>query len=407
MYTPSAYTLTNTTRPHELNAKDRVADSPNKRRHGEIGILAKEQTVHNAQRQNHRQSHAKEDHQAPRNSPRRGDREDRISSRGRFAISRSRYTVESKLPWFSSVQPRALTHSSYTRRARRSSTSVSYTLALSACTYTYTLTHELHTRLHSVTLDYTRLHTLRICKANWFCKLSMKTKNWSKERTFKSQKNDSASHGTFSLSVCRVKDTSRKVKEKRLLPIRLKRSARGSSPIRLASRQARTNRIERQWTRIYGQYEKQLIRKRNRKTKMKNSGIQKTENTMQNSRPLAYVWMQNRWWNGVRVSTRSSPCIPDLTPRYPNTTRRSSSPRIVENIARAGKPLEANHRHTLAPTPTRPKTNDQNGAKTIARPTAKAGRRKRTKRVVMPRSLDDLESRERRDACPAPSNQLT
>lgn len=56
MYTPSAYTLTNTTRPHELNAKS-ARPPPSGAARGRIGILAKEQTVHNsAQRQNHRQS---------------------------------------------------------------------------------------------------------------------------------------------------------------------------------------------------------------------------------------------------------------------------------------------------------------------------------------------------------------
>lgn len=44
-------------------------------------------------------------------------------------------------------------------------------------TYTRTHAHLITRSIHSLTLrEYTWLHTLRICKANWFCKLSKKKK---------------------------------------------------------------------------------------------------------------------------------------------------------------------------------------------------------------------------------------
>lgn len=89
--------------------------------------------------------------------------------------------------------------------------------------------HTPSTRVTHFTLFYTFytwLHTLRICKANWFCKLSKKSSRHSKNQ------NDSAFHGTFSTNVKyfkRIAETKNMLE--RLLPIRLRRSTRGSSAI--------------------------------------------------------------------------------------------------------------------------------------------------------------------------------
>lgn len=78
MYTPSAYTLTNTTRPHELNAKNPRRRFFRRMGRGKIGILAKERTVHNCTNDrkitNHRQKHTlkakRRDKEEARSAPR-------------------------------------------------------------------------------------------------------------------------------------------------------------------------------------------------------------------------------------------------------------------------------------------------------------------------------------------------
>lgn len=176
MYTPSAYTLTNTTRPHELNAKKSAPPLLRWMGRGKIGILAKEQTVHNCtnDRITDRSTHSNEGRDKRGNTGTRVSRT-RVSPngsrtrRGTKPRSRpSRYTMKSKLPWFSSVQPRALTHISIHKVVYEESwwsefTHIpppSYTLhpcASRACTHTYFI----HTFPHFVThfnytLNYTR-----------------------------------------------------------------------------------------------------------------------------------------------------------------------------------------------------------------------------------------------------------
>lgn len=157
MYTPSAYTLTNTTRPHELNAKS----APPILRwtgRGKIGILAKERNSSQLhKRQNHRQKHTlKRRREEARSAPRA---DDRVGSTDGRDLGESRYTMKSKLPWFSSVQPRALTHVSihrlYGESLRLSNRTLVQTykpLRARACTHTHTdtLLHVQHTFLHFV-----------------------------------------------------------------------------------------------------------------------------------------------------------------------------------------------------------------------------------------------------------------
>lgn len=136
MYTPSAYTLTNTTRPHELNAKS-ARPPPSGAARGRIGILAKEQTVHNsAQRQNHRQS----THRGGEKSGPPGPDQ--------------RTNVKAELPWISSVQPRALTHISIHRRGARSGASPTLLRPWAQAPIRH-YTRSTHP-LHSITLNYTR-----------------------------------------------------------------------------------------------------------------------------------------------------------------------------------------------------------------------------------------------------------
>lgn len=78
--------------------------------------------------------------------------------------------------------PRAHTHLIHRLHA-----SAAYTLAPGACTHTRTPSTHF---LHFVHLSYTWLHTLRICKANWFCKLSKQKM----QRTFKRNQNDIRPH---------------------------------------------------------------------------------------------------------------------------------------------------------------------------------------------------------------------
>lgn len=154
MYTPSAYTLTNTTRPHELNAKKSAPPLLRWMGRGKIGILANERNSSQLhKRQNHRQKHTLK--RRKRQTRKYRDSRARVSpdgsriSRGTRQRSRpSRYTMKSKLPWFSSVQPRALTHISIHKVVYEepwwsefNPPYLSYTLhpcASRACTHTFT-----------------------------------------------------------------------------------------------------------------------------------------------------------------------------------------------------------------------------------------------------------------------------
>lgn len=153
MYTPSAYTLTNTTRPHELNAKRKTV-SPIlriKRCHGRIGILAKEQTVH--KNMNHRQAHTEEDKKAENRVILLVTSEKEIreivtaDSRSRCIDTQSNQSC----PGSRACNP-ARSNTFHTQGALVApSTIVSYTLAQNACTHTYTHTHN----VHLITLNYT------------------------------------------------------------------------------------------------------------------------------------------------------------------------------------------------------------------------------------------------------------
>lgn len=76
-------------------------------------------------------------------------------------------------------------------------------------------------------------------------------------------------------------------------------------------------------TRNMWKKKREKVRREEKKKKRK-----RARKSKQNSRPLAYVWMQNRWWK--RRCSRSSPnerdnvtpCIPDMTPIYPKRDRR-------------------------------------------------------------------------------------
>lgn len=107
----------------------------------------------------------------------------------------------------------------------------------------------------------------------------------------------------------------------RLLPIRLKRSTRGSSAIRSrfsSGKESFRTQVNEDLRLIY---KKQFIQKTYEITKKKKMQEKRARKSKQNSRPLAYVWMQNRWWNGVCVSYADvTPCIPELTLIYPDVT---------------------------------------------------------------------------------------
>lgn len=164
MYTPSAYTLTNTTRPHELNAKKSAPPLLRWMGRGKIGILAKEQTVHNCtnDRITDRSTHSNEGRDKRGNTGTRVSRT-RVSPngsrtrRGTKPRSRpSRYTMKSKLPWFSSVQPRALTHISIHKVVYEESWWSEFTHTHPPPRTPYTLappahapTHTLHTLFHT------------------------------------------------------------------------------------------------------------------------------------------------------------------------------------------------------------------------------------------------------------------
>lgn len=168
MYTPSAYTLTNTTRPHELNAKNPRRRFFRRMGRGKIGILAKERTVHNCtnDRITDRSTHSKRSEETkrkrdPRHATRRSRRFQRIRRRiesGRRTprdLGKSRYTMKSKLPWFSSVQPHALTHisihGSYDESLSNQHPRVEPTpLRVSACTHT----HNAQAHIHVATRRY-------------------------------------------------------------------------------------------------------------------------------------------------------------------------------------------------------------------------------------------------------------
>lgn len=102
MHTPSAYTLTNTTRPSRIKRKirgsARVSDA---RGRGRIGILAKQQV----------QCTTVTETNANKKYPQER-RTSRVTTRWCVPMTQSE-----KLPWFTSVQPRALKHFSIQEHA--------------------------------------------------------------------------------------------------------------------------------------------------------------------------------------------------------------------------------------------------------------------------------------------------
>lgn len=141
MHTPSAYTLTNTTRPSRIKRKIRgpgTARTCVRARalgRGRIGILAKEQTqVYNSDRNQRKQD-------TPTRSAAR-----RLS--GNASSLKNVTQIKAKLPWFRSVQPRALNHFSIHEH------SCSYTLTRYTATeiqLIHYFAHLKHTCLHLTT----------------------------------------------------------------------------------------------------------------------------------------------------------------------------------------------------------------------------------------------------------------
>lgn len=320
MYTPSAYTLTNTTRPHESNAK---SASPVLRwmARGKIGILAKEQTVYNCTIDRITDKHT------TRWRQNRGPRFT-VTRRREWIVaedprSRPIHELNQSCPGSRACNP-ARSHTFHTQVVQSSTSvadSTADTLAPGACInpYTFYTCYTLYTlyTLYTPYTLYTWLHTLRICKANWFCKLSKKSGRHSKNQ------NDSAFYGTFSTNVKIFQTHCGNQKYVRTFttdPFEKIHARIVSDPLSLFKRKGIvSNASERGFTvDIQKAIYSKDIWDNKKKKKMQEKRARKSK---QNSRPLAYVWMQNRWWNGVCVSYADvTPCIPELTLIYPDVT---------------------------------------------------------------------------------------
>lgn len=140
MHTPSAYTLTNTTRPSRIKRKNPripcdsvcVITRANALDRGRIGILAKEQIQNNSDRNQRKQKITSQNGRrvAPRELKTAGMRVP-----FQYTTHRSK-----KLPWFTSVQPRALTH---------------FSIHEHACVRARVFTHTIHKYSHIFTLPHT------------------------------------------------------------------------------------------------------------------------------------------------------------------------------------------------------------------------------------------------------------
>ena len=213
---------------------------------------AKEQTVHNCTDDRSQTSTPQdEDKTEVRVSP---WRKTHTSERKRIVADESAISVntrvKSKLPWFSSVQPRALTHISYTGRTRARPT-------LLRLAHAPTHAHLLHTSYTSytwTTLDYTRYGYVKpIDFVN--CR-NKKCSGHSKEtRTI-------FGHIYFLTSVIiNISNCIAEKKSKRLGKKKKKTRFTTDPFEKIRARivtdsvhafQAERNRFERQWTRIYG-----------------------------------------------------------------------------------------------------------------------------------------------------------
>lgn len=152
MYTPSAYTLTNTTRPHESNAKNPRGQLSDGWRAVKLVFSPTSKQITIAQRQNHRQQNTKDEdkkNRDPRLAPYR-----RRNQFGRFAIS-VKYTFQyQSCPGSRACNP-ARSHTLHTR-AERVYTRTAYTLAppKRMHMHTYTLNTS-YTTVHFITHSIT------------------------------------------------------------------------------------------------------------------------------------------------------------------------------------------------------------------------------------------------------------